>query len=412
MGDSMKKIILLLVLFMLCGCTSKPLTSDESLKIIVASDIHYFLKDYYQECEWFEDNMLYGDGKMVTYADEIIDAFVQDVISEKPDLVVLTGDLSFNGEKGSHEGLAAKLTSLTKAGIHVAVIPGNHDVDNIFAKGYGKDDYFDVEKTNAQDFRTIYKDLGYQLAVSTHKESLSYRIDLNERYSLFMMDSNAHELTKQTLGPGGFLTESTMNWLEEELKNIQSQNKIPLFAMHHNLTNHNPLLNNGYTIADHQKIADLMQTYQTPFVLSGHIHCQNIKEINGIYDIASASLLDAPLQYGIIEIDNQHMNYHTQSLTISIDADEYFDQVSRNTFSKQIEKINDEKKQEAILDVLVKANRYYFAGTISDYIDEIKQMQGYDYMKEEDLEFCKNYLESLLNEEKNSQQLSLEFSSY
>ena len=69
---------------------------------------------------------------MVTYADEIIDEFIDVVKKEKPDIVVLTGDLSFNGEKGSHQGLADKLMKIKDAGITVAVIPGNHDVDNIF----------------------------------------------------------------------------------------------------------------------------------------------------------------------------------------------------------------------------------------------------------------------------------------
>ena len=129
----------LLSYFCLClmGCQSKTLSEKEDLKIIVASDIHYFLKDYYQDCEWFEDSMLYGDGKMVTYGDEIVDAFVQAVIQEKPDLVVLTGDLSFNGEKGSHQKLAQKLEQLKEKNIQVAVIPGNHDIDNIYTKGYG-----------------------------------------------------------------------------------------------------------------------------------------------------------------------------------------------------------------------------------------------------------------------------------
>ena len=132
----MKRIIyLLLVLVLLVGC-HQPLKKQDSLKIVITSDIHYFLKDYYKECEWFEESMLYGDGKMVTYADEILDAFIKRVIEINPDIVLITGDLSFNGEKGSHEALAKRLMSLKQKDIAVAVIPGNHDVDNIYSKGY------------------------------------------------------------------------------------------------------------------------------------------------------------------------------------------------------------------------------------------------------------------------------------
>lgn len=407
----MKKILcVIVVIIMLVGCLRKPLVDHENIKIVVASDIHYFLKDYYKECEWFEESLLYEDGKMVTYADEIVDAFIQKIKEIKPDLVVLTGDLSFNGEKGSHEALAKKLLVLKDQGIEVAVIPGNHDVDYIYAKGYGKDDYFDVENVNAKDFREIYKDLGYQY--QQHKESLSYRIDLNQRYSLLMMDSTAHELTGSGLDIGGYFTDSTTSWLQEQFDDIQKNNRIPIVAMHHNLTNHNELLGERYTIKENQKIAEMFHKYKVPFVLSGHIHCQNIKEINGIYDIASSSLLDAPLQYGVIELNNQEMNYHTESLTISRDANEYFDLVSSTHFAEDFERVKDEEIRELMKEVIVKANRYYFTGNINEYKDEIMEMEGYKYYFQKEVEkisFYKEYLESLLSDDGNHQQLSIEF---
>ena len=209
------------------------------------------------------------------------------------------------------------------------------------------------------------------------------------------------------LGASGFFTESTMQWLEEQLQDIQKQKKIPLIAMHHNLAIHNELLNNGYTINDHEKIAKLFSQYHVPFVLSGHIHCQNIKTIQGIYDIASSSLLDAPLQYGIIELNQQQMNYHTKSLSISVNADEYFDTVSANKFGESLQGISDTQKREAIQDVLVKANRYYFTGNINQYVDELRSSDGYQYLQNEDLSFYQQYLESMLKETESSQSLQL-----
>ena len=407
----MRKILfVVIVLVMLLGCVQKPLVDNENIKIVVASDIHYFLKDYYKDCEWFEESLLYGDGKMVTYADEILDEFILKIKEIKPNLVILTGDLSFNGEKGSHEALAQKLSVLKDDNIEVAVIPGNHDVDYIYAKGYGKDDYFDVDNVNAEGFRDIYKNLGYQY--QQHKDSLSYRIDLNKRYSLLMMDSTAHELTGSGLDIGGYFTESTMNWLKEQFKDIQEDNKIPIVAMHHNLVNHNELLGERYTIKDSEKIVELFQSYKVPVVLSGHIHCQNIKEINGIYDIASSSLLNAPLQYGIIEFNNQRMNYHTESLKISKDANEYFDLVSSTHFAEDFERVQNKKVRELMKAVIVKANRYYFTGNMKEHRDEIMNMDGYKYYDQkegEKLSFYKEYLESLLGDEGIHQQLSIEF---
>ena len=408
--EIMKKYLILLMVFFLMGCQVQPLYEKENLKIVVASDIHYFFKDYYKDCEWFEESISYGDGKMVTYVDEILDAFEKEMKSLKPDIILFTGDLSFNGEKGSHEALAKRLEKIKESGIDIAVIPGNHDVDNIHAKGYGKDDFFDVENVDAKDFQNIYKNLGYNLSTTKHKESLSYRIDLNNQYSLLMMDSTAHEQTGSGLDIGGYFTESTYQWLENQLKDIDKNNRVPLLAMHHNLTNHNELLNQGYTIKDNSKIVQLFKQYQVPFVLSGHIHCQNIKEIEGIYDIATSSLLNAPLQYGIIDINNQKMNYQTQSLEISKDSNQYFEMVSKNRFSENFEVIKDKKVRQEMMNVMSKANRYYFTGNMFEHIDELKKMKGYSYFYKEEgnqLEFYKTYLESMMKETTPQQSLQI-----
>lgn len=404
----MKKIIgIMMLCLMLFGCDAS-LTNDENIKIIVASDLHYFLREYYKDCDWFEENLLNGDGKMVSYGDEILDAFVSKVKEIKPHLVVIPGDLTFNGEIGSHREVAKKLLQLKDEGIEVAVIPGNHDVDNIFTKGYGKDDYIEVDNINASEFREIYKDLGYQN--KRHEESLSYRIDLNKRYSLLMVDSCAHELTGANLDIGGYLTDSTKEWLAEQLKDITGDEKIPLVSFHHSLVSHNDLLGGKYTIRDNKDIVKLLKEYNVPFVLTGHIHHQNIKQIEGIYDIASSSLLDAPLQYGIIELDSHEMNYHTDSLTISKDSNEYFDLVSSTHFAESFEVIKDEKKREDMKDVIVLANRYFFTGNMDLHKEEIMNMPGYKYYLQEipkGLEFYKTYLNSMLCDDQNHQELTL-----
>lgn len=113
---------------------------------------------------------------------------------------------------------------------------------------------------------------------------MSYRIDLNDDYSLVMLDTTSHEQTTQTaLDIGGLLSEKTYSWLQTELGQIEKENRRPLIAMHHNLVDHNELLNRGYTIRDNQKIIELFEQYHVPFVFSGHIHCQNIKKANTIY---------------------------------------------------------------------------------------------------------------------------------
>lgn len=45
----------------------------------------------------------------------------------KPDLVLITGDLTKDGEQLSHQYVISKLDELRDLGIKTLVIPGNHD---------------------------------------------------------------------------------------------------------------------------------------------------------------------------------------------------------------------------------------------------------------------------------------------
>ena len=211
---------------------------------------------------------------------------------------------------------------------------------------------------------------------------------------------------------GGFISDPSWEWLSNELADIRSSGRKAIAAMHHNLAFHFDLFNDGYTIADHDRLAALFHEYEVPFVLSGHMHCQHIAEINGVYDIASSSLLDAPLQYGVIHLDSRGMDYETRSLSIRTDANAYFDQVSANKLQDSYERIEDKRIREQMLEVLVKANRYFFAGNIADHLEELKQMEGYSYYHEkegESLGFAKYYLDAMMQESDNHQSLHINF---
>lgn len=95
-------------------------------KILVATDIHYLSPSLNDHGACFEKTILNGDGKALAYIDELTDALVEQVIREKPAALILSGDLTLNGEKQSHLDLAQKLRSITDCGIPVLVLPGNH----------------------------------------------------------------------------------------------------------------------------------------------------------------------------------------------------------------------------------------------------------------------------------------------
>lgn len=77
---------------------------------------HYFAKELTDNGPRFQEMVEYGDGKIVTYIDAITDAFLDEVMEYCPDALILSGDLTLEGEKKSHQELAKKLEKVEDAG--------------------------------------------------------------------------------------------------------------------------------------------------------------------------------------------------------------------------------------------------------------------------------------------------------
>ena len=183
--------------------------------ILFASDIHYMspgLTDYGKAFHELVDS---GDGKVVRYMPQIWQAFAEEVVSARPDALVLSGDLTMNGEKINHQELASKLADIEASGIPVLVIPGNHDVNNPYATQYYGDSQSFVDTVTPDEFREIYGAFGYNEAVSQAPDSLSYLYLLNETTWMLMLDSCIYDPDNEV---DGEIKAGTMEWIEQCLK--------------------------------------------------------------------------------------------------------------------------------------------------------------------------------------------------
>ena len=146
-----------------CG-SSRPLAEKETspLTVVTATDLHYLSPELTDYGTGFMRMVGNGDGKLTQYAPEITDVFLEEVEKLHPDALILSGDLSFNGEKTSHEELAGKLFKLQEQGIPVLVLPGNHDILYPFAAQFEAETVTRTERVSGEEFRDIYGSLGYQ----------------------------------------------------------------------------------------------------------------------------------------------------------------------------------------------------------------------------------------------------------
>ena len=155
----MKKLLAIILILILSfgGCSFK----EKPLKIVTVTDLHFTGKDAFSyEGSFAAANDNNGTGKQVRYVEEIFDAFIYQMLSEKPDFIVITGDLAFDGAKASHLALKEKLIPLSEAGIKILVLPGNHDITGA-AYTFPNGEARISDSVTPEEFREIYSEFGY-----------------------------------------------------------------------------------------------------------------------------------------------------------------------------------------------------------------------------------------------------------
>ena len=211
-------------------------TAAAPLRVAVVSDIHYTGEaDYRYTGSFAAANDASGSGKQMELLPQLLDAFAAQLLREKPDVLLITGDNAFNGARVSHEALIRKLAPLRKAGILVLTLPGNHDINTramIFPDGEAQN----AISVTPEEFAALYADFGYDGALSRDADSLSYVYDTGAGTRIFMLDTNFRYGAVY-----GRVREETLGWLSRELKACRDAGDRALVAGHHNMLVHNPL---------------------------------------------------------------------------------------------------------------------------------------------------------------------------
>lgn len=304
-----------LALLMLCACTAPESMSDpasesaqESVRIVVASDLHYLSQALTDNGPLFRRVVEHGDGKLMLDIEAITEAFIEQMISEHPDAVVLTGDLSFNGEAQSLADLAEKLGRLQEAGIPVLVIPGNHDVRRSGTYRYSGDSYEPVPNASADDFRKLYAAFGPQQASSVDTLSGSYVWEAAEGLRLLLLDTNSVVVN--------FFPSESLDWLESELREANEAGAQVICFSHQNLLIHNSMFVFGYQISNADAVMELLAQYGVLANLCGHVHIQHALD-GPVPEILTSPLSLVPCRYGLLVWDGAGLTYEARSVDVS-----------------------------------------------------------------------------------------------
>ena len=283
--------------------------SSSGFRAVIASDLHYIAPELTDGGPGYQQTLKNGDSKFMPYVEEITDAFLDEVLADPPDVVLLTGDLTFNGAEISHRRLAGKLQRLKDAGIPVLVLPGNHDVYNENAALYRGGSFERVPFADSESFAGIYRDFGPGEALSADSDSLSYVWQLNEQVWIMMLDENtAHDFCG--------LSDRSFQWIEAQLQKAREEGRFVLVAGHQNVFQHS-IFRGGYVIQGAQRLQELLRRYGVPLCLSGHLHTQHVQSEDGLTEIATSALCSYPCQYAVLTAEDGRLRYGTRRLDLA-----------------------------------------------------------------------------------------------
>lgn len=287
------------------------LTQDKKTSFWVISDTHLIADSLHDHGQAFSQMQKTSQGKDLYYQETALSAFVRMAQKKKPAAIVVTGDVTFNGERVSAEKFAEIFKPLKET--QLLVIPGNHDIYDGWAREFrGKKQYY-AGQISPRMWRNIFK-TSYENAVSVDDKSLAYSVQLNPDYLLILADSNDYGKEEATTAPAtaGFLGKEQRRWIKAQLQYASENNLQVIFCMHHNLYAHNPAVNKGYVVDDYHELRKLLAQYNVKLVFSGHIHAQNImlpQDPCPATEIVTSSFCSNDQGYGVVKVSPKEVSY-------------------------------------------------------------------------------------------------------
>jgi 3',5'-cyclic AMP phosphodiesterase CpdA len=314
-----------------CASSKAPLASSSpvagapvypNVSFIHCSDIHLFDPGLGTSGAAFQ-RYLDSDRKLLAESEAILEAATQEIVAADVDFVIVSGDLTKDGEKIDHELLARYLRRIEDSGKAVYVIPGNHDVENPDAKRYDGDASYPVDSVTPEEFADIYSDFGYSEAIERDPASLSYVAE--PKPGLWLLALSSVEYGKNAaLGypvTGGSFSAASLAWIESALTKARDLGDAVIVMEHHGVVEHwkgQHRYHPDYLVKNYDKVAALFARYDARLVFTGHYHANDIalKRYGSkyVYDVETGSFVSYPSPYRVITIASNTAEMHIRKI--------------------------------------------------------------------------------------------------
>lgn len=277
----------------------------EPLKFYLITDTHYFKNDLGAYGEAYEE---YMDFQQKCFAEtqsinEAVFAYLEK--AAEADIVLIAGDLSFNGEKESHRAFSKLLHDFCeKSGKRVYVVTAGHDCKDT-AFGYNENGRFDIEGTSFSELYDFYKDFGYGSALAFNREHLSYVAELSADVRLLVI-CNDIEGHRNVAYDDAFL-----GWIAAQAKQAQADGKMMIAMEHYPVLPGQPVLAliGDARQAQSQKLIETLADNGVHLIFTGHMHNQSINMVetekgSRFYDVCTGCTIGCPAYMRLVTVED------------------------------------------------------------------------------------------------------------
>lgn len=285
-----------------------------ALKFYLVTDTHYFDTSFSASGPAYEARSR-TDQKCVAETPAIIDAGFKKIADDKDtEIILIPGDLVYRGEYQSHVGFRDRLYKLQEQGKRIYIITARHDYSGNPVEFVG-DELVPVEGMPREELRDFYKDFGFDAAISEHKESMSYVVQLQEGYRLLALNCDGD------CGDFKGLWDDQMAWALDEIKKAHEAGDY-IFAMtHYPLLPFSPVMNfiGDAKLTDWEKRANEFADAGMSLIFTGHMHAQAVTQHtspsgNNITDVQTGCFVGCPCAYRKVTIDDENVTLKSYTI--------------------------------------------------------------------------------------------------
>ena len=325
---------------------------DTTIKIAIISDLHVMAPELLVNEGTAFEQYLNRDRKMLRESLEILDTLVSDIQELKPNIVLVTGDLTKDGERVSHQLVAGRLQRLVDAGIQVFVVPGNHDINNPDARIYDGNNSTPTDTITRSEFAEIYKNMGYDGQSRRDPDTLSYCRDVTDGLTILAIDACMDRLNtfvsrgdaRDHCKTSGNLEVSSQQWLVEQAAAATSAGKRVIAMMHHHLVPHfhmEDTLAAPYMVDGAGQLCQRLVAAGVHVIFTGHLHISDIGQTSvnqdQMVEIATAAAVGYPCQWRVATCNTATGKMQLRTVTLhSLPSDPDFAERAQDVFKSCI----------------------------------------------------------------------------